>query len=156
MSNWIKWNGGAMPVRKGTPIKVKHRDGNIFKEPAGTFYSTSWEHYDNHSGDIVEYQVMPESVSHWGLHSTPPLRSSAVGVSYPTEIFNSVTKPKHYNHGTIECITYLADTLGDGASFYYEGNVKKYLHRFRYKNGLEDLKKAEYYLKKLIETMEKK
>ncbi len=34
------------------------------------------------------------------------------------------------------------------------GNVVKYVTRHKYKNGLEDLKKAEFYLKKLIEEYE--
>jgi len=32
----------------------------------------------------------------------------------------------------------------------------KYLWRYRYKNGVEDLKKAEWYQSKLIEMKEKK
>ena len=32
-----------------------------------------------------------------------------------------------------------------------QGNVVKYVTRFKFKNGLEDLKKAEFYIKKLIE-----
>ena len=38
---------------------------------------------------------------------------------------------------------------------YYEGNVLKYLLRWRYKNGLEDLKKAKHYLEYLIEKEER-
>ena len=38
---------------------------------------------------------------------------------------------------------------------YYEGNVLKYLLRWRYKNGVEDLKKAQHYLSYLIEKEEK-
>ena len=58
-----------------------------------------------------------------------------------------VTNPDHYNTGEIECITYLRDNLGEeGFLFYCEGNIKKYLHRWRYKNKLEDLEKAQWYL----------
>ena len=63
---------------------------------------------------------------------------------------DNVNSPAHYNAGTIECITYLEDTLGEGISYYLEGNIKKYLHRWRYKNGVEDLKKAKWYLERLI------
>jgi len=38
---------------------------------------------------------------------------------------------------------------------YYRGNVAKYLHRWRYKNGLEDLKKARWYLEALIQLQSK-
>lgn len=37
---------------------------------------------------------------------------------------------------------------------FLKGNIIKYLHRYPHKNGMEDLKKAEWYLKKLIEVIE--
>ena len=67
-----------------------------------------------------------------------------------------VNHPPHYGEGKIECIDYLKDNM-DIMMFmgYLEGNVKKYLHRYRYKNKpLEDLKKAQWYLNRLIEEME--
>ena len=38
---------------------------------------------------------------------------------------------------------------------YIKGQVIKYITRERYKNGLEDLKKAAWYLNKLIHKMER-
>jgi hypothetical protein len=35
-----------------------------------------------------------------------------------------------------------------------EGNVVKYLSRYKFKNGLEDLKKARWYINKIIEEKE--
>jgi hypothetical protein len=35
-----------------------------------------------------------------------------------------------------------------------EGNIIKYVTRYKAKNGLEDLKKAKWYLEKLIEKLE--
>jgi len=35
---------------------------------------------------------------------------------------------------------------------YLEGNIIKYISRWKDKNGIEDLKKAQHYLQKLIET----
>ena len=43
---------------------------------------------------------------------------------------------------------------GDGFEHYLQGNIIKYLWRYRYKNGIEDLKKARFYLDKLITTKE--
>ena len=69
--------------------------------------------------------------------------------------FDPVEKPAHYNQGGIECIDYLKDNLGSGFSFYLEGNVKKYLHRWRYKNApVEDLRKAHWYLERLIKEVD--
>lgn len=67
-----------------------------------------------------------------------------------------VNHPKHYNqNGTIECIDYIQDFLTKEEYIgYLRGNIAKYLHRWRYKNGIEDLKKADWYLNKLIELEE--
>lgn len=37
---------------------------------------------------------------------------------------------------------------------YFEGQITKYISRWRKKNGLEDLKKARHFLDKLIEEVE--
>lgn len=65
---------------------------------------------------------------------------------------DNVNHPPHYTKGgSIECIDYLRDSMGDeGFIFYCEGAVKKYLHRWRYKNGIEDLEKAVWYLERII------
>ena len=69
---------------------------------------------------------------------------------FPKE--DTVNHPPHYNKGGMEAIDYIEQQLEDGFADYLEGNVLKYIHRWRYKNGIEDLNKAEWYLKKLIET----
>lgn len=69
---------------------------------------------------------------------------------------DAVDSPSHYNNGSIECIDYLKDNLSwEGYTGYLEGNCKKYLHRWRYKKKpLEDLKKARWYLERLISELE--
>jgi len=67
---------------------------------------------------------------------------------------DKVTKPDHYTSGTIECIDYIKDILSpEEYRGYLRGNIAKYMHRFRNKNGIEDLRKAEVYLGWLIEEM---
>ena len=68
---------------------------------------------------------------------------------------DSVESPSHYNNGSIECIDYLKDNMPfDNYIGYLEGNMKKYLHRWRYKKKpLEDLKKAQWYLNRLIKEL---
>lgn len=67
---------------------------------------------------------------------------------------NKVTQPEHYTAGSIECIDYIKDSLSREEWIgYLRGNVTKYMHRFRNKNGIEDLRKAEVYLGWLIEEM---
>lgn len=67
--------------------------------------------------------------------------------------YDPVDKPEHYNKGTIEAIDYIKMQLGEQTVAYCEGNVLKYMHRHRYKNGVEDLKKAQWYLNRMIEEM---
>ena len=65
-----------------------------------------------------------------------------------------VHRPPHYNQGGMEAIDYIKQQLGDGIVDYCEGNVMKYLHRWRFKNGVQDLKKARWYLNKMVEEQE--
>ena len=65
---------------------------------------------------------------------------------------DNVNKPTHYNQSGIECIDAIQAATGDGYEYYLQGNILKYLWRYRYKNGIEDLRKAQWYLNKLIEV----
>ena len=70
-------------------------------------------------------------------------------------IKDMVSEPPHYNNGTVECIDYIHQQLGSHFPGYLEGNVIKYVHRHKYKNeNIEDLRKARWYLSKLIEYYE--
>ena len=60
---------------------------------------------------------------------------------------DNVNSPNHYNKGDIEVIDYILDQKFN----YLEGNVIKYVSRYRNKGGIEDLRKAKWYLKKLID-----
>ena len=66
----------------------------------------------------------------------------------------NVNSPSHYNQAGIECIDAIKASLGDGYEDYCKGNVMKYLWRYKYKNGIEDLKKARWYLNSMIESLE--
>ena len=59
---------------------------------------------------------------------------------------DNINSPNHYNKGDIEVIDYILDQKFN----YLEGNVIKYVSRYRNKGGIEDLRKAKWYLEKLI------
>ena len=66
-----------------------------------------------------------------------------------------VNNPPHYNQGGIECIDAIQASLSTEAfAGYCKGNVIKYLWRYEYKGKAEDLKKAQWYLAKLVSTQE--
>ncbi|MEF2965047.1 DUF3310 domain-containing protein [Paenibacillus sp. M1] len=68
---------------------------------------------------------------------------------------DNVNHPCHYTSGKVECIDAIeAATEGlNGFEAYTTGNILKYLWRWKRKNGTEDLKKAQWYLNRLIETV---
>ena len=69
---------------------------------------------------------------------------------------DAVNHPNHYCQGGIECIKAIeASMTPEEFQGYCKGNVIKYCWRFREKNGLEDLKKAQVYLGWMIESKEK-
>ncbi len=63
-----------------------------------------------------------------------------------------VNRPPHYTAGKVECIDAIeAATAGlDGIEAVCTANVIKYVWRWKRKNGAEDLKKARWYLDRLI------
>ena len=69
--------------------------------------------------------------------------------------FDNVEKPAHYNQSGIECIQAIeASMTSDQFCGYLKGNIQKYIWRYEDKNKIEDLKKAQWYLNKLIEKYE--
>ena len=68
---------------------------------------------------------------------------------------DTVNRPAHYTSGGIECIDAMTAAFGDEAvKDFCLCNAFKYLWRHRQKNGVEDLKKARWYLGRLIAEME--
>ena len=64
-----------------------------------------------------------------------------------------VNSPAHYNKSGIETIDIIESVTDDGFESYLQGNILKYLCRYKYKNGVEDLEKARWYFKRLIKTI---
>lgn len=66
-----------------------------------------------------------------------------------------VNRPSHYTSGGIECIDAMQAAFGaEVVKDFCLCNAFKYLWRHRNKNGVEDLKKACWYLNRLIEEVE--
>ena len=66
-----------------------------------------------------------------------------------------VNKPLHYNSGGVECIEAIEASMElEAFQGYLKGNILKYIWRMSYKGkALEDCKKAQWYLNKLISTL---
>ena len=65
---------------------------------------------------------------------------------------DNVNQPQHYASQSIECIVAMEAMLSTEEFIgYLRGNIFKYQWRYKQKNGIEDLKKAQWYQNKLIE-----
>lgn len=67
---------------------------------------------------------------------------------------DAVSHPLHYTRGGVECIEGIKAALGEGFVDYCQGNVLKYVWRWKLKGGVEDLRKAQVYLGWMIEAVE--
>ncbi|MGE8659083.1 MAG: DUF3310 domain-containing protein [Achromobacter sp.] len=84
-----------------------------------------------------------------GSFIVPPAEAPAVVTPPPADVVNH---PAHYTAGGIECIDAIAAaTTGlEGIEAACTANALKYLWRWKRKNGLEDLRKARWYINHLL------
>jgi hypothetical protein len=126
--------------RRGT-VGTITRAGNwlsLFESTDGKFLR--WCHDS-------EFDLLDESGKRISQSSEP----EAVG-----QPASDPVNPSHYKQGSIECIEAIKSALGLGFIAYLWGNILKYLWRWPNKNGIEDLKKARWYLDRLIQEEETK
>lgn len=66
--------------------------------------------------------------------------------------YDPVNNPEHYTHGRYECIDVMLDNFGpEAVENFCLLNAFKYIYRADRKGELEDIKKARWYLNKIIE-----
>ena len=65
---------------------------------------------------------------------------------------DNVNHPSHYETGKFECIDVMLETQGvEAVKNFCLCNAFKYLYRHNGKNGVEDIKKARWYIDKYLE-----
>ena len=65
-----------------------------------------------------------------------------------TLMHNNNISPDYYKKGKIE----VTDFIIDQQLSFIEGNIIKYVTRYKDKSGIQDLRKCRWYIDKLIET----
>jgi hypothetical protein len=79
----------------------------------------------------------------------------AVTESAPVSLPDIVNHPSHYTDGEIECIEAIEASLTpEEYRGYLKGNIQKYVWRERLKGGTESLRKAQWYIERLIQLDE--
>jgi hypothetical protein len=68
---------------------------------------------------------------------------------------DNINNPAHYNKGKLETIELIKHSMAPSEfEGYLQGNIIKYISRYRHKNNsLEDVLKAEWYIKRLIKEL---
>jgi hypothetical protein len=68
---------------------------------------------------------------------------------------DNVNHPLHYTQGAIECIDAIKESTKGllGIEAVCTANIIKYVWRWKFKNGVEDLRKARWYLDRLIDEV---
>lgn len=114
-------------------VYVDPQTGSVTEVSSGYVYESRWRDFE----DTEDIEIKP--------------------ITYPIKETDPVNHPAHYGLGKIECIEYIQDFLTTEEYIgYLRGNIAKYMHRWRYKNGVEDLKKARWYQDRLIEVETKR
>lgn len=130
-------------------------DSALFVDEEGVSYWTLSYAEDNYPDTPIEkYKVKQDEVSKWFDNTANAMKAFASnGVSMKKQNTDNVNNPSHYTAGGIETLDYIKAKVKDYPS-YAVGNILKYVSRYEHKNGIEDLKKAQFYLNDLIEWME--
>src|SRR5690554_8188329 len=83
-------------------------------------------------------------------------RADAIGQNGGEGLHYDAINPSHYRQGGVECIDALdAATIGKaGIEAVCTANIIKYLWRYESKNGVEDVRKARWYLDRLLRELE--
>jgi hypothetical protein len=127
MSEWIDYSGDLRPVSGEVVVECKTRPGHIEKGMAAEF---NWAF-------VNAYRIVNQSTK----------QATAPDVLAANDIQISGT---HYKSKAIQPWDYIASNqLG-----FFEGNIVKYVTRWKDKGGVGDLQKARHYIDKLIELQE--
>lgn len=156
------WAGGEQPEEtRGKLVAYRLQNGESFGRNADFLV---WGHFDkNDSANIVAYKVVGEvvqsvgefaSAASYSDHMAPsgsaqpdPAPLQVELIEPPQDALDVQVGGDHYKSLAIQPVEYIhANKIG-----YFEGNVIKYVTRWRAKNGVADLEKAKHYIDLLVE-----
>ena len=125
---YIAWRARNKRLEK-TSINIKDKQQNVQK-----VFTTTHNHAERLEDDTI---MMTQKLYEY------------TGDSVHESTTDTVHAPKHYQGD--ECILAMEKMLGhDEFRGFLRGNIFKYMWRYKDKNGIEDLRKANWYLDRLI------
>lgn len=132
-------------IERIVEVKIKKKNGPLI------FFSKY--------SKCLKGEIMSDNQNHYlfkkddASNSINTIHHADISSDSSSEESDPVNHPAHYTNGEIECIDAIKSSM-DILAFrgYLKGNVIKYMWRYEYKNKIEDLKKAQWYLDRLIES----
>jgi len=106
------------------------------------------QHYEKKDPSLAEFLDVQAKMEE-------RIRNESIRRELVKEGVDVVNHPGHYETGKFECIEVMQEALGiDAVKDFCICNAFKYLYRHKRKNGLEDIKKAKWYIDKYLELSE--
>lgn len=167
------WFGGECPVNMNAHVEIVMNTGIVMSDfhrasdwrwewEEGLTNIIAWRHYSKpvlisthkHDAPLEKFRASgwtDEQLIEHGYAKIAEPGDDELPVVYKPDVVNH---PSHYTNGKVECIDAIESaTVGKtGIEAVCVANVIKYLWRYEDKNGREDIKKAQWYLNKLIEV----
>ncbi len=143
--NTLEWYCGIYEKCDNCELK------NLYDEEVNLFTNERGCAFDGMSDDILN------KCYNWYKELDPAACENAEAECCDKESnADMVNHPSHYTQGGIECIDALkAATISKtGIEAVCTANAIKYLWRYEEKNGIEDVKKARWYIDRLIKELE--
>jgi hypothetical protein len=91
------------------------------------------------------HQTLADSYQEWAANTKQIYKAYSQGQEDQGDVMSKQVAGNHYKRAIQPW-----EIIDEWDMCYYSGNVLKYLLRYRYKNGVEDLEKAKHYLEYLI------
>lgn len=138
----------ASVTRENALHATKDRDG--YGYPIRVFNALLSQQVDE--GRILEQKYKSAKE----LRNSPVTCEKTVRAQKRPTSGDVVNHPSHYTQGSVECIDAIQSAVTglSGMQAVCAGNVIKYTWRYQFKNGAEDLRKARFYLDRLIRIVE--
>lgn len=146
----FKFVGDDGEFGEGEILKLSKDDGD--DTPRFKSNISGWEYYLDLEDDV-------EYIGEEGADDMFPDYEETLTIQPTKDVVkqDNVNHPNHYRTGKTECIVAMEEMLSTEEFIgYLRGNIYKYTYRYKDKNGIEDLKKAQWYLNKLIEKEHQK
>lgn len=133
--------------------KIKMGLMGTVKDLDGAFVGVEFdEDMGGHNGSWNGKQGYCWYIEYYHLEKIDETKEERTSTDKEKEMVNH---PVHYTSGKVECINAIESATGEltGIEAVCTGNIIKYVWRWKFKNGVEDLEKASWYLNKLIKEV---